>query len=178
MSLKTKAIQAVVCSVTSVLAIVFTIDSELSVSENGLRHIANEEGCRLKSYQCSANVWTVGLGHTKGVTKDTHITEKQAAEKFVESVAAAEKVVKKLITQKPNQGEYDMMVSFVYNLGAGNFADSTLLKLFNQGKSIEACQQYPRWIYVNGKNCLIVESNCAGIPKRRSKEQDVCLNGW
>ncbi len=178
MSLKTKAIQAAVCSVASVLAIVFTIDSELSVSENGLRHIANEEGCRLKAYQCSANVWTVGLGHTKGVTKNTQITKHQAAENFVKDVAAAERIVKKHITQTPSQGEYDMMVSFVYNLGAGNFASSTLLKLFNQGESIAACKQYPRWIYVNGKSCLIVESNCPGIPKRRSKEQDVCLNGW
>ena len=178
MSIKTKAIQAVVCSVTSVLAIVFTIDSELSVSENGLRHIANEEGCRLKSYQCSANVWTVGLGHTKGVTKERHITEKEAAENFVESVSAAERVVNKRITQKPNQGEYDMMVSFVYNLGAGNLARSTLLKKFNRGDRTGACNENPRWVFVNGKDCRLEKSNCAGIPKRRSKEQDVCLNGW
>ncbi|MGR5209336.1 lysozyme [Vibrio rotiferianus] len=178
MTLKTRAIQGTVCAVASVLAIVFNIDSELSVSENGLRHIANEEGCRLKAYQCSANVWTVGLGHTKGVTERTKITERQAAEKFVESVAAAEKVVKKYITKTPKQGEYDMMVSFVYNLGAGNFKSSTLLKKFNHGDNIGACKQYPRWIYVNGKNCLIVESNCGGIPKRRNKEQHVCLNGW
>ncbi|OEE30735.1 lysozyme [Vibrio genomosp. F10 str. ZF-129] len=178
MSLKTKAIQAVVCSVTSVLAIVFTIDSELNVSENGLRHIANEEGCRLKSYQCSANVWTVGLGNTKGVTKDTHITEQQAAESFVESVAAAEKVVKKHITQTPKQGEYDMMVSFVYNLGAGNFSRSTLLKKFNQGDQLGACNEYQRWVFVNGKNCRLKQNNCAGIPKRRTKEENVCLYGW
>lgn len=178
MSLKTRAIQAAVCSVASVLAIVFTIDSELSVSENGLRHIANEEGCRLKAYQCSANVWTVGLGHTQGVTKNTQITKKQAAEQFVKNVAAAEKVVKKHITQTPSQGEYDMMVSFVFNLGAGNFARSTLLKKFNQGDHLGACNEYPRWVFVNGKDCRLEQSNCAGIPKRRSKEQHVCLNGW
>lgn len=178
MSIKSRAIKAATCSVVSVLAIVFNIDSDLSVSENGLRHIANEEGCRLKSYQCSANVWTVGLGHTKGVTKDTHITEKQAAESFVESVSAAERVVNKRITQTPNQGEYDMMVSFVYNLGAGNFAHSTLLKKFNRGDHIGACNEYPRWVFVNGKNCQLEKNNCAGIPKRRNKEQDVCLNGW
>lgn len=178
MTIKTRAIQGTVCAVASVLAIVFNIDSELSASENGLRHIANEEGCRLKAYQCSANVWTVGLGHTKGVTEHTKITERQAAEKFVESVAAAERVVNKHITQSPNQGEYDMMVSFVYNLGAGNFTRSTLLKKFNQGDRTGACNEYPRWVFVNGKDCRLEKSNCAGIPKRRSKEQDVCLNSW
>lgn len=178
MSLKTKAIKGVVCSIASVLAIVFNIDSELRTSENGLRHVAGEEGCRLKPYQCSADVWTAGLGHTQGVNPEVRLTEQQVAEYFVEDIAAAERIVSKHITQTPSQGEFDMMVSFVYNLGAGNFAGSTLLKLFNQGDSIAACNQYPRWIYVNGKNCLIVESNCAGIPKRRNKEQHVCLNGW
>lgn len=178
MSLKTKAIQAVVCSVTSVLAIVFTIDSELSTSENGLSHVANEEGCRLKPYQCSADIWTAGLGHTQGVTQDTVLTEQQAAEFFVKDIATAERVVNKHITQTPSQGEYDMMVSFVFNLGAGNFARSTLLKKFNRGDRAGACNEYPRWVFVNGKDCRLEKSNCAGIPKRRSKEQDVCLNGW
>ncbi|MCG9782643.1 lysozyme [Vibrio brasiliensis] len=178
MSLKTKAIQAAVCSVASVLAIVFTIDSDLTISESGLRHIANEEGCRLKPYQCSANVWTVGLGHTQGVTQKTRLTDQQVAEYFVKDIAAAEQVVNKHLSQTPTQGEYDMMVSFVYNLGAGNFSRSTLLKKFNQGDRVGACNEYLRWVFVNGKDCRLKQSNCAGIAKRRSIERDVCLNGW
>lgn len=178
MSIKTKAIQAVVCSVASVLAIVFTLDSELTISERGLSHVANEEGCRLKPYQCSAYVWTAGLGHTKSVTPEMVFTEQQAAEYFVEDISAAEQVVNKHITQTASQGEYDMMVSFVFNLGAGNFTRSTLLKKFNQGDNQGACNEYPRWVFVNGKDCRLKQSNCAGIPKRRTKEQHVCLNGW
>ncbi|OIN27385.1 lysozyme [Vibrio barjaei] len=176
MSLKTKAIQAVVCSVTSILAIVFTIDSELSVSENGLRHIANEEGCRLKSYQCSANVWTVGLGHTQGVTQKTRLTDQQVAEYFVTDIATAQRVVNKHISQTPSQGEYDMMVSFVYNLGAGNFARSTLLKKFNQGDRVGACNEYLRWVFVNGKDCRLEQNSCKGIAIRRKTEQKFCLS--
>ncbi|MEZ8468503.1 lysozyme [Vibrio splendidus] len=178
MSIKTKTIQAVACSVASVLAIVFTIDSELSTSEQGLSHVANEEGCRLKPYQCSADVWTAGLGHAQSVTPDIVITEQQAAEYFVEDIATAERVVNKHITQTASQGEYDMMVSFVFNLGAGNFTRSTLLKKFNRGDHVGACNEYPRWVFVNGKDCRLKQSNCAGIPKRRTKEKDVCLSGW
>ncbi|MBN3574016.1 lysozyme [Vibrio neptunius] len=178
MSLKTKAIQAVVCSVAAVLAIVFTLDAELTTSENGLRHIANQEGCRLTPYQCSADVWTAGLGHTQGVTQDTLLTEPQAAEYFVKDIAAAEQVVNTHLIQTPSQGEYDMMVSFVFHLGAGNFARSTLLKKFNQGDRVGACNEYPRWVFVDGKDCRLKQSNCAGIAKRRSIERDVCLNGW
>lgn len=178
MSLKSKATQVIVCSVTAVLAIVFNIDDELSVSENGLLHIANEEGCRAKAYQCIADVWTIGLGHASGVKQGDKATNEQVAQYFVKDVATAEKVVKKHITQTPSQAEYDMMVSFVFNLGAGNFQTSTLLRKFNQGDNLGACKQYPRWVYVNGKDCRIEESDCPGIPKRRDKEMNICLNGW
>ncbi len=178
MSLKTKATQAIVCSVTAVLAIVFNIDDALSVSEEGLRHIANEEGCRAQAYQCSAHVWTIGLGHTQGVKQGDLVTNEQVAQHFVKDVATAEKVVKRHITQTPSQAEYDMMVSFVFNLGAGNFLTSTLLRKFNKGDHSGACYEYQRWVFVNGKNCRHKESDCEGIPKRRDKEMTICLNGW
>ena len=178
MSLKTKVIQSSVCAVASVLAIVFTLDAKLKTSDNGLSHIGNKEGCRLKPYQCSANVWTAGLGHTNGVSKNTQITERQAAQYFVEDIAAAERVVSQNITQAASQAEFDMMVSFVFNLGAGNFIRSTLLKKFNQGDHVGACNEYPRWVFVNGKDCRLKESGCAGIPKRRATEKYVCLHGW
>lgn len=178
MSMKRKMTHAAVCSVTAVLAIVFNIDDELRVSENGLRHIANEEGCRAKAYQCSADVWTIGVGHTSDVRQGDTAKNEQIAQYFVKDVATAEKVVKKHITQTPSQAEYDMMVSFVFNLGAGNFASSTLLKKFNQGDHQGACKQYPRWVYVNGKDCRIAENGCVGIPKRRDQEMHICVNGW
>ncbi|MBF4280935.1 lysozyme, partial [Vibrio anguillarum] len=96
-----------------------------------------------------------GMGHTEGITVSTLLTEQQVAEYFVKDVARAERFVKKQITKKPNQAEYDMMVSFVFNLGAGNFQTSTLLRKFNQGDNQGACQQYPRWVYVNGKDCRV-----------------------
>ncbi len=69
MSLKTKVIQGAVCSVVSVLAIAFNIDADLQTSESGLRHVANEEGCRLKPYQCSADVdgwpWAHSRNHSR-----------------------------------------------------------------------------------------------------------------
>ncbi|MEZ8409540.1 lysozyme [Vibrio splendidus] len=178
MRVKTKVIKGTVCVVASVLVFVFNIDVGLKTSENGLRHVANEEGCRLKAYQCSAEVWTVGLGRTQNVTSETALTEPQIAAYFVEDISAAEAEVDRHLTQTPTQGEYDMMVSFVYNLGVGNFSRSTLLKKFNQGDRLGACQEYPRWVFVNGKDCRLTTSHCAGISKRRAKEQRVCLNGW
>lgn len=178
MGMKQKVVTSSVCSVMAVLAIVFGQSPGLQTSEQGLAHVANQEGCRLAAYQCSADKWTAGLGHTKGITKNEQITLEQAADYFIEDVAVAEKVVTNAITKQASQGEFDMMVSFVFNLGAGNFKRSTLLKKFNAGQNQQACNEYLRWVYVNGKNCNLKASNCAGIVKRRQIEREVCLNGY
>lgn len=178
MSIKQRIITSAVCSVMAVLAVVMEKEPELKTSQKGLDHIANMEGCRLKAYQCSADKWTAGLGHTEGVKPDSQITIDQAADYFIQDVAKAEQVVNRSITHKPTQGEYDMMVSFVFNLGAGNFNRSTLLKQFNTESNTQACNQYPRWVYVNGKDCRIEKNNCEGIVTRREIEQNVCLYGW
>lgn len=178
MSLKHKVVSGVVCSVMAVLAIVAEKAPGLKTSDQGLQHIANAEGCRLNAYQCSANRWTVGLGHTSAITAQTQISLEQAADFFIDDVGQAEVAVNQLITQQPSQGEFDMMVSFVVNLGAGNFQRSTLLKKFNAGKKQQACNEYLRWVYVDGKDCRLRKSQCAGIVTRRQIERRVCINGW
>lgn len=178
MSIKQKIITSAVCSVMAVLALVFEQEPELKTSHQGLAHIADMEGCRLKAYQCSADRWTAGLGHTEGIEADTQITLIQAADYFIQDVAKAERVVNRAIKQPASQGEFDMMVSFVFNLGAGNFNRSTLLKQFNTGMNEQACNQYLRWVYVNGNDCRIDKNNCEGIVNRRDIEKNVCLYGW
>lgn len=57
------------CLVGAVLAIVATLPGfqSLHTSVEGLKLIADYEGCRLQPYQCSAGVWTDGIGNTSGV---------------------------------------------------------------------------------------------------------------
>lgn len=173
-----KLAQGVVCSVLSILAIAFNIDDDLRVSENGMRHIANAEGCRQQAYQCSANRWSIGLGHAGEISEGEVWSEEDIATAFVKDVALAEAAVTRLITLPANQGEFDMMTSFVFNLGQGNFAKSTLLKKFNAGENQAACNEYLRWVFVDGKDCRKSENKCGGIPARRSIETQVCLSGW
>lgn len=172
--LATKAI----CSVGVILGVVFGIDSNLATSEQGLSHIANLEGCRTQAYQCSANVWTVGVGHTKSVKPNTELSNQDIATHFVNDISSAETIVNNALKTKVTQAQYDVMVSFVFNLGAGNFQRSTLLKKFNKNDITGACNEFLRWVYVDGKDCRVKESNCAGIVKRRHIEQQACLNGW
>ncbi|WP_423229360.1 glycoside hydrolase family protein [Yersinia enterocolitica] len=48
--------------------------------------IADYEGCQLNAYQCSANVWTNGIGHTAGVKPGSVISERQVAVNLVADV--------------------------------------------------------------------------------------------
>ena len=177
MTIKIRLAKGAVCSVLSILAIVFNFDDNLNVSENGLMHIANAEGCRQQAYQCSAERWTIGLGHAIKVKAGEAWSEEEIAIAFIDDIENAETVVKRLITQPATQGEFDMMVSFVFNLGAGNFAKSTLLKKFNSGDK-SACDEYLNWIFVSGKDCRKAESKCHGILSRRKIEAKVCKKGW
>lgn len=178
MKLKQKVITSAVCSVVALLAIVTEKKTPLTTSSQGLAHILDMEGCRLKAYQCSADRWTIGVGHASGVKAGKEITLEQAADYFIDDVTVAENVVKAAIAHPPTQSEFDVMVSFVFHLGAGHFKRSTLLKKFNARDNASACEQYLRWVYVNGLSCHDPKADCEGIIIRRQIERDVCLNGW
>ena len=62
------------------------------------------------------------------------------------------------------------LASFVYNVGAGNFARSTLLRKLNQGDLRGACHELSRWVYAGGKRLN-------GLVSRRATEKEICLAG-
>ncbi|GLK65426.1 lysozyme [Paracoccus kondratievae] len=44
-----------------------------------------------------------------------------------------------------NENQFGALVSFTYNLGAGNLASSTLLRKLNAGDYAGAAAEFPRW---------------------------------
>lgn len=160
------------CSVAVVLALVALLPqtSELQTSKKGLRMIADLEGCRLSAYQCSAKVWTNGIGHTAGVSTATQITEKQAAVNLVEDVKSVERGIARCVVRQMPPMVYDAVVSFTFNVGVKAACESTLVFFLNHGEWRKACEQLPRWVYVRG-----VRS--AGLERRRQNEKVYCLGG-
>lgn len=85
----------------------------------GLQLIESFEGLRLTSYQDSVGVWTIGYGHTKGVKQGQTITQQQAEDFLQQDLGVAEGAVNRLgLTLTDNQ--FAALVSFTFNLGAGN----------------------------------------------------------
>lgn len=141
----------------------------MNISENGLTLIKNFEGCRLKAYKCPAGVWTIGYGHTgKDVKEYTIITQEQAEHYLHNDVIIHSANVSRLVKRPLTQNQFDALVSFEYNVGYGNFASSTMLKLINQNKFPEASQQFDRWVFANKKKL-------EGLVKRRQAEKELFL---
>ena len=65
----------------------------MSISNNFFTLIKKFEGCKLTAYQDSIGVWTIGYGHTAGVTKGQVITQAQADTYLKSDCTTAEKAV-------------------------------------------------------------------------------------
>jgi GH24 family phage-related lysozyme (muramidase) len=96
------------------------------------------------------------------------ITREQAEQLLRADLQEAEDAVSNLVTVPLNENQFSALVSFVFNLGAGELEDSTLLELLNQGRYPEAADQFPRFNTVNGEP---VE----GLTRRREAERQLFL---
>ncbi|WP_191939625.1 lysozyme (plasmid) [Pantoea agglomerans] len=140
----------------------------MKVSSRGLELIKQSEGIFLQAYRCPANVLTIGYGHTAGVQPGDVITAKQADTFLQEDVAESVRAVNRLVTVPLTQNQFDALVSFVFNLGIGNFRTSTLLKKLNAGDYTGAADEFSRWVRAGGKQL-------PGLIKRRDAEKSLFL---
>ena len=128
--------------------------------------IKHFEGCRLDSYLCPSSIWTVGVGHTgPDVGPGMHITQAEADRLLAEDLQRFEKAVTDMITAPLDQCEFDSLVSFAFNTGAGALQESTLRRRLNAGESKPKvfAEELPRW--VNGPNGPL-----EGLVRRREAE--------
>ena len=93
----------------------------INTSEEGIVLIKEFEGLRLKAYQCSGSVWTIGWGTTimKGIkVKSGDIIDEEMAENlFREDLKRYEDIVNSNIKIQINQNQFDALVSHTYNTG-------------------------------------------------------------
>ncbi len=136
----------------------------MHTSQKGLDLIKSFEGLRLSAYRCPADIPTIGYGTTAGVKMGDTITKERAEELLREDVARFEAQVLRMVKVPLTQGQHDALVSFVYNLGAGNLSNSTLLRLLNSGDYKGAAAQFDRWNKAGGKTL-------AGLVRRRAAER-------
>ena len=134
--------------------------SELLISK-----IIEFEGCKLKAYKCPAGIWTIGVGHTKGVKQGQTITKEQAMTLLKGDLLPCENYVNNLRVCK-TQGQFESLVSFSFNLGTAALGRSTLLKYIRQGKEEQYIRnEFAKWVNSKGERLK-------GLVIRRAWEAD------
>ena len=133
------------------------------ISDKGIYAIKKFEGCELIAYQDAVGVWTIGYGHTKGVSEGDIISSAQAEALLLKELKEYENYVHELVEVPLHQYQFDALVSWTYNLGPTNLKSSTMLKVLNEGKYDEVPDQMRRWNRAGGK---VLE----GLVKRRDYE--------
>lgn len=141
----------------------------MKISSKGLDIIKVSESCKLTAYRCAANKITIGWGSTKNVKMGMCITQEQADKRLLEDINVAEKAVSSLVRVKLTQNQFDALTSFVFNIGNGNFSNSTLLKKLNAGNYKAASEEFKRWNKADGKVL-------SGLTTRRKKETELFLS--
>lgn len=128
------------------------------MKELAARIIKEFEGFSAKPYLCPANVPTIGYGSTmykngeRVTMDDDEITEEQATEMLMDTIKSVEKQVKKVLTVKLKPHQMAALVSFTYNVGIGNFSNSTLLAWLNSNPDFTRIpEQFRRWNKGGGK---------------------------
>lgn len=159
----------------------------MKVSSAAIEMIKHHEGVRMRPYRCPALLWTVGVGHVIDPTHtnvpfnerrslpipegwDRAITMDEVDTILAKDLARFERGVARLCPAAlGNQGVFDSLVSFSFNVGLGNLQRSGLRMKTNRGEFEEAANEFLKWTKAGGKVL-------PGLVKRRKDEQALFLS--
>lgn len=141
----------------------------MEISNYAEEKIKEFEGLRLRAYRCTGGKLTVGWGHTKTARAGMVITTEQAQRLFEQDVEAVEAQLRREgYWAQLGESQRDALVSFVFNLGFGNFKNSTLhRKLVANVEDVTIPDEFRRWVYatVDGEKVVL-----PGLVARREWE--------
>lgn len=140
----------------------------MNTSRDGIKLIKEFEGLRLSAYRCAAGVLTIGYGHTSAAGEPTvkpgmRITEAEAEAILIRDLKQYEDAVSAAVKRPLTQGQFDACVSLCYNIGAGAFARSTVVRRINAGRMADVPAAFMMWTKGGGKEL-------PGLVRRRRAE--------
>lgn len=141
--------------------------SDVNVSSKFSEHIEKLEGFKAQAYRDTGGVLTIGFGHaikpSEVHLRTAVITRDEAVALLHEDTKAAERAVNEHVTIPLSQGQFDALVSFVFNVGERQFRQSTLLRVLNKGRCCAVPDELRRWTRDNGRVVM-------GLVRRREAE--------
>lgn len=147
----------------------------LRFSDEGFKILEEEEGWSAKPYLCPAKVPTIGFGSTvyengERVKLSDPVIDKERGRQIVHAHFNREvyPTIEKHVKVQLNQNEFDALCDLIYNIGAGNFRLSTLLRKLNANDRLGAAAEFKKWNMGGGKVL-------PGLVRRREKEEKLFL---
>jgi lysozyme len=142
---------------------------DMKLSEEGLKFLKEKEGVRSHVYDDGAGFLTVGVGH-KLVNSELanyklgqYVPDCQIDSWLRQDVEFAVRCVNNWVVISLSQTGFDMLVSFVFNVGCEAFKKSSLLRQLNRGQIKEASEEFKKWVFSN-------KTRMAGLVARRAEE--------
>ena len=134
--------------------------------------IAKWEGLETTAYRDIVGVPTVCYGETRGVKMGDTYTAAECKAMLEKSVGEFYYKLQPYMTNKNIPiGVQASLLELAYNVGVPAAGNSTMMKLANQGKYKEACQELDKWVKAGGKTVK-------GLQNRRAESKvQLCLKG-
>jgi lysozyme len=137
------------------------------ITPQGLSFIQHFEGFSPVVYHDAAGLPTIGYGHLlKPGEAFAEISEAQARQLLAQDVQVAERAVLRLIQVPLHDGQFDALVSFTFNLGAGALQRSTLRRKINRNEHTEVPSELLKWVWAGGRRL-------PGLVRRRKAEGEM-----
>ncbi len=137
------------------------------------------EGFKAELHNDPANHASIGFGHlvhlgplngSEPAEFQHGISREQALELLRNDLANAEVQVNERVMVPLKANQFDALVSFVFNVGRGNFANSDLLTRLNAGEYESVPGEMRRWVFAGGRPFL-------GLIRRRQREGTLFARG-
>ncbi|MDX1253277.1 MAG: lysozyme [Gammaproteobacteria bacterium] len=160
------------------------------INQAGLELIKSFEGImdgdpttvNLDAYLDPIGIWTIGWGHAIVVGNDFlrgKENKKRARDLYPGGLTLAQaeallrgdvldtcRDVESLVKAPVTDNQFAALVSFAYNVGAGNLKKSTLLRLLNAGDYAGAANEFQKWDRAGGRVL-------SGLTRRRKAEAEL-----
>lgn len=154
-----------------------TFTLKKGISSKGIELLKFLEGEKFVVYFDKAGHKTVGVGHkilpSDNLNIGDSITPLESGKFLRNDLSTAERAIRNNVLVPLNQNQFDALTSFIFNVGTGAFANSTMLRKLNQYDYSGALAEFPRWkfITVNG-----IKDESPALITRRKYEQDLFNN--
>lgn len=147
-----------------------------------MEFIKEAEGYEPIAYLCDAEKWTIGYGNRywqdgTQVKKGDVITQEKAIDLLEDTCKDIKCMLRmamrsmedgdKMFNQL-NNNQINALISFIYNIGIGEFRRSTMLGMLLDGNLSGAAKQFERFVFIKGEYSQ-------GLMNRRLKERDLFL---